>query len=136
MRKKGLILLLIMIATTVKAGDYDYLIIEKNGGETTAFVSDGLTLTYSSSTLTVQPTSGSATTFDLTTLLKMYFSNTGSATGIEALDATTGQGSVEAFDMGGRSCGSFPSVSYAVKQLPKGIYLMKGQKKTVKVIVQ
>ena len=29
MRKKGLILLLIMIATTVKAGDYDYLIIER-----------------------------------------------------------------------------------------------------------
>ena len=136
MRKKGLILLLIMIATTVKAGDYDYLIIEKNGGEATAFVSDGLTLTYSSSTLTVQPTSGSATTFDLTTLSKMYFSSTGSATGIEALDAMTGQSSVEAFDMGGRSCGSFPSVSDAVKQLPKGIYLMKGQKKTVKVIVQ
>lgn len=79
MKKTLMILLLALTAITVKADDYDYLVILDNSSNATSFVSDGLTLTYNGTTLTVTPTSGNAVTFDTKSLSKIYFSSTATA---------------------------------------------------------
>lgn len=82
MKKTLMILLLALTAITVKANDYDYLVILDNSSNATSFVSDGLTLTYNGTTLTVTPASGNAATFDTKSLSKMYFSSTARRSGI------------------------------------------------------
>lgn len=133
-KKTAILLLSLFIAAVAQAGDFDYLVIEDQQSATTVFVSDGLTLTYDDAALTVQPVAGDSQTFQLSALKKMFFSNS-SATGIESLNATA-SGAVDAYDMGGRFCGRFNSLSEAVSQLSKGVYVMKSQVKTFKVMVQ
>ena len=121
-------------AMAAHAGDYDYLVVEETTGATTVFVSDGLTLTYSSSALSVQPASGSSSSFALTALSKMYFSS--SATGISALNATAGEAPVRVYSQGGISLGEFASAAEAARRLPKGAYVMKGKERTVQMMIR
>lgn len=100
MKKTLMILLLALTAITVKADDYDYLVILDNSSNATSFVSDGLTLTYNGTTLIVNPASGNAATFDTKSLSKMYFSST--ATGLVSINAEVDGESVLVYDMGGR----------------------------------
>lgn len=72
MKKTLMILLLALTAITVKADDYDYLVILDNSSNATSFVSDGLTLTYNGTTLTVTPASGNAATFDTITFEDVF----------------------------------------------------------------
>ena len=133
--KKVLILFMLALTTiAVKAGSYEYLVIVDNSSNATSFVSDGLTLTYSGTTLTVTPASGSSSTFDTKSLSKMYFSST--TTGLAAINAEVDGGSVQVFDMGGRSYGTFNSITDAIGKLSKGVYVMKGNQKTIKMNVK
>ena len=134
MKKTLMILLLALTAITVKADDYDYLVILDNSSNATSFVSDGLTLTYNGTTLTVTPASGNAATFDTKSLSKMYFSST--ATGLVSINAEVDGESVQVYDMGGRPYGTYSSVTEALGKLSKGIYVMKGNQKTIKMTVK
>ena len=133
--KKVLIFLLLALTTiTVSAGNYDYLVILDNNSNATSFASNGLTLSYSGTTLTVTTSSGSSSTFDTKLLSKMYFSST--TTGIAAINAEVDGESVHVFDISGRPRGTFNSVAEAIGKLPKGVYVMKGDQKTIKMTVK
>ena len=131
--KKVLIFLLLALTTITVSAD-DYLVILDNNSNATSFASNGLTLSYSGTTLTVTTASGSSSTFDTKLLSKMYFSST--TTGIAAINAEVDGESVHVFDISGRPRGTFNSVAEAIGKLPKGVYVMKGDQKTIKMTVK
>lgn len=140
MKSTVLAFLLSFFAMTAYAGNYDYLIVESTDGSTKAFVSSGLSISYSQEsgasgvTISVTPSGGSATTFVAADTKSMFFSS--DATGLKRLNAVIGNSSIEVYNANGHSVGKFHSVSEAVEKLPKGIFVVKGNQKTIKLIRQ
>lgn len=125
MKKKILSFTALLSALNVQAGDYAYLTFETtDGAKASVEVSASLALTISGNTLTA-----GSQTFTLENLCKMYFTASDeTATGIETLSAATLDDEAEIFDLQGHKV--------TKDQMHKGVYIVKTNTRTHKIIVR
>ena len=111
-------------ALTVQAEDYAYLTFETTDGAKASVAVSSLTLTISGSTLTA-----GSQTFTLSNLSKMYFSTADeTATGISEITAATLDEAAEIYDLQGHKV--------AKDQMRRGVYIVKSNSRTYKMIVR
>lgn len=125
--KKILLLFMALVgALTAQADDYAYLTFETTDGAKASVAVESLTLTISGTILTA-----GSQQFTLSNLAKMYFSNTDeTATGIETIDngQLTMDNSAEIYDLQGHKVSK--------SAMRKGVYIVKTNSKTYKMIVR
>ena len=128
--KKIVLLLMTLVGSvlTVQAEDtYTYLTFETTDGSKTSVDVSSLpvTINLDNSTLTI-----GNDTFALADLSKMYFSTQSETTGIETIDngQSTMDNSAEFYDLQGHK------VTKA--QMKKGVYIVKTNSKTYKIVVK
>ena len=128
--KKIVLLLMTLVGSvlTVQAEDtYTYLTFETTDGTKTSVDVSSLpvTINLDNSTLTI-----GNQTFALADLSKMYFSTQSETTGIETIDngQWTMDNSAEFYDLQGHK------VSKA--QMKKGVYIVKTNRKTFKIVMR
>lgn len=125
--KKFFVLVMVLVGVlTAQAGDYAYLTFETTDGAKASVAVESLTLTISGNTLTA-----GSQQFTLSNLSKMYFSNIDeTATGIESIDNSqlTIDDSTEIFDLQGHKVSK--------NQMRKGVYIVKTNNRTYKMIVR
>ena len=113
---------LIGVLTAQAEVTYTYLTFETTDGAKASVPASELKLTISGTTLTVGSQS-----FTLSNLSKMYFSNTDeSATGIEGITNETLDEAADIYDLQGHK------VTKA--QMKKGVYIVKTNSKTYKIV--
>jgi len=128
MRRNLLFFILMCCFGTVQATTYNYLTFVTTDGTATSLSASGLSLTYSNGVLTASD----GTTFTVSELAKMYFSET---SGVK--EVTTEQdGQMQLFTTSGAYIGTFSSKDEALNGQRPGIYLLKGNGKTIKVAVK
>lgn len=119
--RKILFLLLTMIgATNIYAGDYAYLTFETTDGGKVSVSAWSQTLTISGNTLSIGGHS-----FTLSNLNKMYFSASDETTGIRTLSADDWNNVTDIYDMKGNKVSK--------SQMQKGIYIVRTSQGTFKV---
>lgn len=119
--RKILFLLLTMIgATNIYAGDYAYLTFETTDGEKVSVSAWSQTLTISGNTLSIGGHS-----FTLSNLSKMYFSVSDETTGIRTLSADDWNNITDIYDMKGNKLSK--------NQMQKGICIVKTSQGTFKI---
>ena len=127
MKKIVIIMMALVGALTVQAEEYAYLTFETtDGAKASVSVASDVTLTISGTTLTVGSQS-----FTLTNLSKMYFSNTDeTTTGIsEELRVNSEEFATATFyDLSGKMVDK--------SQLSKGVYIVKTNSRTYKMVVR
>ena len=126
MKKILLLFMAIVGALTAQADDYAYLTFEMTDGAKASVAVESLTLTISGTILTA-----GSQQFTLSNLAKMYFSNTDeTATGIETIDngQLTMDNSAEIYDLQGHKVSK--------SAMRKGVYIVKTNSKTYKMIVR
>lgn len=110
-----------------RAADYNYLVFTLNDGSEQAIVANGLNITFTDGNLVAATASETLATIPLATLQKMQFSE--STTGISDLP-TDGDDDIKAiYDLQGR-------MMPLDTQLPKGTYIVKTNRRTIKVHVK
>ena len=110
-----------------RAADYNYLVFTLNDGSEQAIVANGLNITFTDGNLVAATASETLATIPLATLQKMQFSE--STTGISDLP-TDGDDDIKAiYDLQGR-------MMPLDTQLPKGTYIVKTSRRTIKVYVK
>ncbi len=118
------------MALSTYAYDYNYLSFELADGSVTSLSVDGLTLTFSNGNLV----SNDGTTIPLTSLSKMFFSET---SGIAQISSNSTNGKVEVYNPSGAKVGVFSDSQEAKSNLPKGIYIFKDEQgKIIKTAIQ
>lgn len=123
---------LLLTALSVRASDYKSLVFQGNSGTTAVDISS-LVITVSEGKLVASNASGTQT-FTITDLTKMYFSS--DATGIGRVDNGTPASALVAYDISGRKMGSYDSIDAAKAQLKQGVYVIKQDNKTFKIVVK
>lgn len=124
MKKIVLLCMALVGALTVQAEDYAYLTFETTDGAKASVAVSSLTLTISGSSLTA-----GSQTFTLSNLSKMYFSTADeTATGISEITAATLDEAAEIYDLQGHKV--------AKDQMRRGVYIVKSNSKTYKMIVR
>jgi len=125
--KKSILLFMALIgAMNVQAEDFSYLTFEMTDGAKASVSVASLTLSINGNTLTA-----GSQTFTLANLSRMYFSATDeTTTGIEEIesDKLLIDGSTEIYDLKGRKISK--------TEMKKGVYIVKTQNKTYKIIVR
>ena len=123
MKKIILLLMTLVGVLTVQAEEtYTYLTFETTDGAKASVPASELKLTISGTTLTVGSQS-----FNLSNLSKMYFSNTDeSTTGIESITSDTPDEAADIYDM--------QSHKVTKAQMKKGVYIVKTNSKTYKIV--
>ena len=110
-----------------RAADYNYLVFTLNDGSEQAIVANGLNITFTDGNLVAATASETLATIPFATLQKMQFSE--STTGISDLP-TDGDDDIKAiYDLQGR-------MMPLDTQLPKGTYIVKTSRRTIKVHVK
>ena len=110
-----------------RAADYNYLVFTLNDGSEQAIVANGLNITFTDGNLVAATASETLATIPLATLQKMQFSE--NTTGISDLP-TDGDDDIKAiYDLQGR-------MMPLDTQLPKGTYIVKTSRRTIKVHVK
>ena len=126
MKRRTVMTLLLAGSLAAQATDYQYLTIEKNDGTALSLTAVGLNITYTGTQLTA--TNGyETTTFSLSEISRMYFSNTKETTGIETTVAEIAK-DAEVYDLNGRRV--------LASNLQKGVYIVKENGKTRKVTIK
>ena len=127
MKKKFLLFMALVGALTAQAGDYTYLTFETaDGAKTSVDVSSlPVTINLDNSTLTI-----GNQTFALADLSKMYFSTQSESTGIsEELRVNSEELSTATFyDLQGHKV--------TKEQMKKGVYIVKTNGRTYKIVVK
>ena len=124
MKKIVLLLMALVGGLSVQAEDYAYLTFETTDGAKASVAVSSLTLTISGSTLTA-----GSQTFTLSNLSKMYFSTADeTATGISEITAATLDEAAEIYDLQGHKV--------AKDQMRRGVYIVKSNSRTYKMIVR
>lgn len=132
--KKFFATIVALIGTlAAQAYDFPYLILQSADGNTQAVSVESLTITFADGQIVAVNDNGSQT-FTLTDLNKMFFSNSGDATGISTMESV-GE-SVEAFTLGGLSLGKFSSMVEAKSSLKTGVYVLRSKNKNVKIAIK
>ena len=127
MKKKFLLFMALVGALTAQAGDYTYLTFETTDGAKTSVDVSSLpvTINLDNSTLTI-----GNQTFALADLSKMYFSTQSESTGIsEELRVNSEELSTATFyDLQGHKV--------TKEQMKKGVYIVKTNGRTYKIVVK
>ena len=125
MMKKIFILLTVLLATlTAQAEGYTYLTFETTDGAKASVAVENLTLTISGTTLTA-----GSQQFTLSNLSKMYFSiSDETATGIEEINSAAIEEATDIYDLQGHKVSK--------EQMKKGVYIVKTNSRTYKMVVR
>ena len=123
MRRNLLFLFVAMSTLSLHAEDYTYLTFETIDGAKTSVPATSLTLTISGTTLTVGEQS-----FTLSNLSKMYFSASNETTGISTLTLDDWNTVTDIYDLKGQKISK--------SEMKNGVYIVKTQKGTFKVVVK
>lgn len=123
---------LLLSALTAQASDYKTLVFQTTSG-TTAVDLSSLVITVSDGKLVATNMSGTET-FTLTDLSKMYFST--ETSGIEKLESDSNTSSLLVYDLSGRKVGGYASLDAAKASLKHGVYVIKQNSKTFKIVVK
>lgn len=123
MKKKLLLFMMLIGSMATYAETYTYLTFELTDGTKTSVDVSSLTLTISGTTLTAGTQS-----FTLSNLSKMYFSTSNETTGISQMPVNTLEEIIDVFDLQGRKI--------AKDQMKKGVYIIKTQQGTHKIVVK
>ena len=130
--KKSLFLTLLFVLSSLgmRAADYTYLVFTLSDGTTKAVTATNLSITFADGNLVATNGTETLATLPLASLTQMEFSNDGT-TGIESISAdqlvTDSQTTI--YDLNGRQ---MPQGA----QLPKGVYILKNNNKTLKVTIR
>ena len=116
------------------AGDYIYLTLRTANGGETPLVVDKLRLTVSNGQLVATNSDGSVT-FPLSELRVMYFSNDASGISTDIVSMPN-DGAVEVYTTSGVLVGSYASLTEAKATMKRGIYVIKTNDKTFKIVLQ
>lgn len=130
------LLILVSVVCSVMfahADGYSYLTFEQADGGLLSFDVESLEMYFDGGTLYVQNASGSKS-LTVSDLKRMYFSS--EATGITDLSATSKAGPLSVYDLTGKSVGQFGSVSQMQSTLSKGVYVVKQNNHTSKIVVK
>ena len=125
-----MILLCILSSLTMRAGDYQYLVFTLSNGTTQAVTATDLTIAFTSDNLIATSNGTTVATLPLSTLTSMEFSVDGS-TGISQISANqlvTDEETV-IYDIQGRQMPQGAA-------LPKGVYIVKNNNRTLKVNIR
>lgn len=134
MKKRLLIFFsMLLFIATARAGDYKSLVFQTSSG-TTAVDLSSLVLTIANGKLTATNSSGTES-FTLTDLIKMYFS-TETTTGIKGVSTDSTDKPVTVYDVNGREMGSYSSLEAAKSSLRQGVYVIKQDNQTFKIVVR
>ena len=119
------LLLTVLVATlTVQAEGYTYLTFETTEGAKASVAVENLTLTISGTTLTA-----GSQQFTLSNLSKMYFSTSDeTATGIEEINSASIEEATDIYDLQGHKVSK--------EQMKKGVYIVKTNSRTYKMVVR
>ena len=119
-----------ILTTGMQATEYDYLVFTLTDGTKTAVAASNLTITFSGDNLIAGSGSETLATLPLAQLTQMEFSND-DPTGITTIssDRLITDESAVIYDMNGRR---MPKES----ALPRGMYIVKTQSRTVKVYIK
>ena len=130
MKKTIILTLLTFLTLGTRAGDYQYLVFTLTDGTTKAVTANNLTISFTDGNLVAASSSETLATLPLSSLTQMEFSTDGT-TGIEGINANTliTDSATAIYDMNGRQ---MPSGS----ALPKGVYIVKTQNRTLKVNIK
>lgn len=129
-----MILSVILTLTTAYADDYPYLTFEKQDGTTQSVAVSGLTLTIADGNL-IAANGTETLTLALSDLTKMFFAS--EATGIDELTAKLpSDGAAEVFTLTGVSLGQYDSMQAVRAALQQGVYIIKVNGQTLKVMVK
>ena len=125
MMKKIFILLTVLLATlTAQAEGYTYLTFETTDGAKASVAVENLTLTINGTTLTA-----GSQQFTLSNLSKMYFSASDeTATGIEEINSAAIEEATDIYDLQGHKV--------TKEQMKKGVYIVKTNSRTYKMVVR
>ena len=120
--KRALLTAFVLAAiTTCRAQSFEYLTFEKADGTLVSIPAEGLTLTFADGNLV----SSDGTTIPLTSLSKMFFTET---SGIATVQANLPEGAVDAYTPSGIHVGTFGDTRDALNRLPKGFYVIRDTK--------
>ena len=131
--KQNLLTTLLLAGTIgVSAATYDYMVFETADGTQMSMTADGLKLVYKDGVLTA--TNGEASkTFDVSSLSRMFFSNTMHGDDVTAISVATAtdldDADTEIYDLSGRR---LPQGT----QPQKGLYIFKKGNTTTKKYVK
>ncbi len=138
--KRNLIVMAVAVLITTSpamADNYSYLTIKKNdtaGTEQSVALSTLKKITFESGSMILTTTSGS-TSFTLTELSNMYFAST--ATGILGTTDDESNGILRVYATSGVKMAEYTSGTKIsdidLSNLPKGVYFIKSNGKTIKV---
>ena len=125
MKKIILFLTMLIGILTAQAKDYTYLTFETTDGAKTSIDVSSLpvAINLDNSTLTI-----GNQTFALADLSKMYFSNTDETTGIEEITSATLDEATDIYDLQGHKV--------TKEQMKKGVYIVKTNSRTYKMVVR
>lgn len=123
--KKFFLLLTVLVTTlTVQAEGYTYLTFETTDGAKASVSVENLTLTINGTTLTA-----GSQQFALSNLSKMYFSTSDeTATGIEEINSASIEEATDIYDLQGHKVSK--------EQMRKGVYIVKTNSRTYKMVVR
>lgn len=124
MKKLFLLLTVLVTTLTVQAEDYTYLTFETTDGAKASVSVENLTLTINGTTLTA-----GSQQFTLSNLSKMYFSTSDeTATGIEEINSAAIEEATDIYDLQGHKVSK--------EQMRKGVYIVKTNSRTYKMVVR
>ncbi len=130
MKKLMLFTCLCLLSIGAQAADFEYLVFTLSDGTKKAVTASNVSIQFSEENLQVSSGDDVLATLPLASLIEMEFSNEGT-TGIESVSVNqliTDSNTV-IYDMNGRQ---MPSMA----QLPKGVYILKSNNKTIKVSIK
>lgn len=132
-------ILVIIIALTgvllARAYDYPFIVFQNTDDTTTTLSVESLTISIADGQLTVANGEGTCS-LPLSSLSKMYFSQTGGQTSISELLVADADGQVTVYTVGGRQMGTYASVEKAKSALRPGLYIIKGRNRTLKITIK
>ena len=134
--KKTLIIfsVLVLQAVSVRAYDYPYLILSNVDGSIKSIGVESLTMTFENGLLMMQNEETNAS-FSLTELNKMFFASEN--TGIDMLlSSVVEDGGVEVFSLSGIKIGRYKSEKQVFMILERGIYVIKHNGQTQKIVIR
>ena len=134
MKKFLAIVAALLMALSMQAYDYPYLSFQTSEGTVQSVSVNELIITFSNGQLVITNADGSQT-ISLTDLSYMFFSKETNTTGVTRIEDVSNQ-AVEVFTLNGLAIGRFESLQRAKAELKPGLYLVKSNGKTQKVVIR
>lgn len=138
--KKWIILLIAAMAMEAQADDfvYKYLVVTQLDGNTVALPTDGLTLTLSNGMITATAADGTTTAIDPATAVSMAFAEQAenTTTAIERPETAESATGIEAYNLAGVRLGTFASRADMKGALGTGVFIIRQNGQTKKIILK